>query len=113
MTTLDRYDQAKQQAAQLKPGRYLMSWKVGKGSARGIHSREVVLEFDGDCLCFCYLDEVGTEREFFSPVYVAIAAGTTFTEVRDEHSLGRNGNPGTDLSSLLCFVFDVACGVDI
>jgi len=106
MTTLDRYDQAKQQAAQLKPGRYLMSWKVGKGSARGIHSREVVLEFDGDCLCFCYLDEVGTEREFFSPVYVAIAAGITFTEVRDVPTQNASG----DLLSMLCTVDYVMAG---
>ena len=113
MTTLNRYDQAKLQAAQLKPGRYLMSWKVGKGSLLGIRSREVVLAFDGECVRYCYADEFGTDREFFLPVYIEIAVGTTFTEVRDEHSIGRNDNAGDDLSSLLCFVFDVACGVDI
>jgi hypothetical protein len=52
-------------------------------------SRSIVLAFHGEFMCFCYEDEIGTEREFYSPVHSAIAAGTTFTpENNDDTTKG-------------------------
>lgn len=93
MTTLDRYDQAKQQAAQLKPGRYLMQWIAGGM----MHTRSVILINHGGHICYHYADE---DVIFAVSVHSAILTGTTFTEVRDAPAQNASG----DLLGMLCTV---------
>ena len=99
MTALDRYDQAKQQAAQLKPGLYAMTWKAG-----GIvHTRSVILQNFGRHICYRHTDEDPDADGVYLwiAVYSAILTGTTFTpENNDVATQDASG----DLLSMLCTV---------
>lgn len=91
--SIDAWESAKQQAARLKPGRYLMRWVAG-----GItHTRSVILINHGRHICYHYADE---DVIFAVSVHSAILTGTTFTEVRDVPTQNASGN----LLSQLCTV---------
>ena len=89
-----RYDQAKQEAAKLKPGRYLMQWIAGGM----LHTRNVILITHGGHICYHYADE---DVIFAVSVHSAILTGTTFTpENNDAPTQYASG----DLLSQLCTV---------
>lgn len=77
---MDRYDQAKQQAAALTPGRYTMRWQ---------RTAKVIIDNRRGINCFCFEQDVGTPQELFSPVESAMRIGTTFTpEISDDTTKG-------------------------
>ncbi len=85
-TQVDRYDQAKQQAAQLAPGSYTMRWQLFKGSVR---TSKVIIDNRRGINCFCFEQDVDTPQELFSPVESAMRIGTTFTpEISDDTTKG-------------------------
>jgi hypothetical protein len=103
-TQMDLYDQAKQQAAALTPGRYTMRWQLFKGSVR---TSKVIIDNRRGINCFCFEQDVGTPQELFSPVESAMRIGTTFTP---ENNDVPTQNASGDLLSQLCTVDYVMAG---